>query len=413
MRRTPGMLALFTAKLISTCGSWLTILALSWFVLVTTGSPAQMSAVLTAEFLGVVLLGLPSGQVVARLGVRRTMLIGDASRALLMALIPVLHQAGWLSFPMLLAISFGLGVFTAPYVSSQRLILADLLGPAAYADERLLARANSLIDAATRIAALAGPAIGGVLIAAVGPVEVLWIDAGSYATSLLILLLFVRPGEHAAGESSGGQTSMLAGLQYIRRHRALRRFLLALVLLCVSIPAISACLPVLVLRDLGGDPRLLGVLTAANGAGLAIGSLVALAILPRMGDAALAATTILLCAPLWLMLTGRTPLLVGALFLVGLATPIFAATINTRFTLRAPLEIRPHVMTAMATVENLAYFIAFAAAGPALQATGIRPVFAGIAILATFSAVTFHAALRADHHVPERPAGRISVSQAA
>jgi MFS family permease len=402
MWRTPGLLALFAAKLISTCGSWLTVLALSWFVLVTTGSPVRMSAVLTAEFLGVVLLGLPSGRVVARLGVRRTMLIGDAARAPLMGLIPVLYQVDRLSLPVLLAISFGLGIFTAPYVASQRLILADLIGPRADGGEPLLARANSLVDAATRIAALAGPAIGGVLIAAVGPAEVLWIDAGSYAVSLVILLLFVRPPSTAVRVDAGGdRISMFAGLRHALRHPALRRFLLALVLVCVSIPAIVACLPVLVVRELGADPRILGLLTAANGAGLAVGSLVALAALARMREAALTGTAILLCAPLWLLLTNRTPLLVSALFLVGLATPIFAATVNTRFTLRAPVEIRPHVMTAMATVESLAYFVAFAAAGPALQVAGLGPVFAGIAVLATAGAVAFHAALRADRHPAE------------
>jgi hypothetical protein len=62
MWRTPGLLALFAAKLISTCGSWLTVLALSWFVLVTTGSPVRMSAVLTAEFLGVCCSACPAAE---------------------------------------------------------------------------------------------------------------------------------------------------------------------------------------------------------------------------------------------------------------------------------------------------------------------------------------------------------------
>lgn len=402
MWRTPGLLPLFVAKLISTCGSWITVLALPWFVLVTTGSPARMSAVLTAEFLGVVLLGLPSGRVLERLGVRRTMLLGDAARVPLMASIPLLHQAGWLSLPVLLAVSFGLGIFTAPYVASQRLILADLLGPAG-ADEGRLARANSLIDAATRIAALAGPAAGGVLIAVAGPAEVLWIDAASYGVSLLIVLFFVRPPAAAASPprvARGSATSMSAGLRYALRHRVLRRLLLALVLVGVSIPAIIACLPVLVVREMGGDPRILGLLTAANGAGLALGSLLAVAGLARMGDAVLTGAAVLLSAPLWLLLTGRTGLLAAALFLAGLGTPVLAATINTRFTLRAPVELRPQTMTAMTTVENLANFVAFAAAGPALETVGLTPVFAAIAVLAGLGAVVFVAALRADHETP-------------
>lgn len=94
MWRRPGLPALFVAKLLSSFGSWLTLLALPWFVLVTTGSPVKMSLVLTAEFVGVVSVGLAGGRVVAALGARRTMLIGDAARVPLMASIPLLHLAG-------------------------------------------------------------------------------------------------------------------------------------------------------------------------------------------------------------------------------------------------------------------------------------------------------------------------------
>lgn len=416
MLRTPGLLALFVAKLLSTFGSWLTLLALPWFVLVTTGSPVKMSAVLAAEFLGVVTLGLPSGKVVARLGVRRTMLICDAARVPLMALIPLLHQAGWLSLPALLAVSFGLGAFTAPYVSSQRLILADLLGPTRGTDEKLLARANSLIDGATRIAALAGPALGGLLIALLGPAQVLWIDAGTYLVSYLILAAFVRPPTTAvtgtdreSSQASDEQTGTFAGLRHALRHRALRLFVLALTLVTISVPAVFICLPVLVMNDLGGDPRMLGLLIAANGAGLAIGSLVAITGLGRMSNTALTGAAVLQCAPLWLLLIDQAAAVASGLFLVGLATPLLAATLNTRVTLRTPAPIRPHVMTAVTTSENLAAFIGYTAAGPALHLSGLRTVFAAIATLATLGATTFAMALRADHPPSDRPSQSLRV----
>ncbi|MEH0825967.1 MULTISPECIES: MFS transporter [unclassified Micromonospora] len=413
MLHTPGLLALFVAKLLSTFGSWLTLLALPWFVLVATGSPVKMSAVLAAEFLGVATLGLPSGRVVARLGVRRTMLICDAARVPLMALIPLLHQTGWLSLPALLAVSFSLGAFTAPYVSSQRLILADLLGPTRGTDEKLLARANSLIDGATRIAALAGPALGGLLIALLGPAQVLWIDAGTYLVSFVILAAFVRPPatvvagtDRESSRASHEQAATFAGLRHALRHRALRLFVLALTLVTISVPAIFICLPVLVMDDLGGDPRTLGLLIAANGAGLAIGSLVAVTGLGRMNNTALTGAAMLQCAPLWLLLVDQTFVMASGLFLVGLATPLLAATINTRVTLRTPAPIRPHVMTAVTTTENLGAFVGYTAAGPALQLNGLRTVFAAIATLAALGAITFAMALRADHSRPAVPSQR-------
>jgi len=339
---TPGLLALFTAKLLSTLGSWLTMLALPWFVLVTTGSPVKMSAVLAAEFLGVVTLGLPSGKVVARLGVRRTMLICDAARVPLMALIPLLHQAGWLSLPALLAVSFGLGAFTAPYVSSQRLILAAFV------------RLPSTVDGADQ-------------------------DRKSSATS----------------DEQGG---VLAGLRHALRHRTLRLFVLALTLVTLSITAIYICLPVLVLSELDGD---------------ALGSLIAVTTLNRMNNTALTGAAILQCAPLWLLLADRTSVLASGLFLTGLATPVLAATLSTRITLRVPAPMRPHVMTAVITIENVAAFIGYTTAGPALQFSSLRTVFAVIATLATLGAITFAVALHTDRSrlaplAPQRTLRRVA-----
>jgi hypothetical protein len=80
----------------------MTFLALPWFVLVTTGSPAKMGIVLAVELLPTALLGVPSGTLVTRIGARLTMLGADLARVPLMASLPILHSAGLLSFPLLL-----------------------------------------------------------------------------------------------------------------------------------------------------------------------------------------------------------------------------------------------------------------------------------------------------------------------
>ncbi len=82
------------------------------------------------------------------------------------------------------------------------------------------------------------------------------------------------------------------------------------------------------------------------------------------------------------------------LLLSGLATPLLAATINTRVTLGTPPVLRPHVLTAVTTVENLAAFAGVTAAGPLLQVSGPRPVLAGVAVLAMAGAVLYLLALR-------------------
>ena len=183
----------------------MTFLALPWFVLVTTGSAAKMSIVLAVEILPIALLGIPSGALVARLGARTTMVLGDAGRAPLMLAIPLLHEAGLLSFPLLLVCVFALGCFFAPYFSSQRLILPELVGD----DEATVAQANAVVEGTQRATALLGPALAGILIAVIGAANVLYVDAASYFISFLILVTLVPrrppvPAERRLSRPAGG-----------------------------------------------------------------------------------------------------------------------------------------------------------------------------------------------------------------
>src|SRR3954452_7286060 len=126
MMKSPTLVALVLAEIVSSLGSAMTFLALPWFVLQTTGSPSKMSVVLAAELVPMALFGIPSGSVIARYGARRTMLVSDAVRAPLIALIPVLYWSDNLPFAALIALVFVLGVFTAPYMTSQRQIIPEI-----------------------------------------------------------------------------------------------------------------------------------------------------------------------------------------------------------------------------------------------------------------------------------------------
>ncbi|MDQ1683796.1 MAG: hypothetical protein QOC82_533, partial [Frankiaceae bacterium] len=109
-------------------GTEMTAVALPWFVLVTTGSPARMAGVMSAEFVGTALLGIPSGRLAHALGPRRTMLIADAGRAPLLGLVPLLYAVGGLSYAVLLAVGFLVGACFPAYSSSQRLVVASVVG---------------------------------------------------------------------------------------------------------------------------------------------------------------------------------------------------------------------------------------------------------------------------------------------
>jgi MFS family permease len=371
--RNRSLAALLVSEVVSSVGSRMTALALPWFVLVTTGSPTRMGVVLAAELLPMGLLGIPSGAVISRLGARRTMLVSDAVRVPLMASIPLLHAVGALSFPVLLALVFAFGVFWAPYFAAQRVILPELLGE----DERTIAQANSVIEGATQTSGLLGPPIAGALIPLIGTSNVLYLDAATFAFSVLVVLLFVPARARAVLEETGG---MFAGLGFFVRDELLGPFASVIVLYNALGQMLFAALPVLAFEHFH-SAHAGGWLLAAFGAGGLLGTIVAFQVVTKVEPLKLVSTAVLgIALPIWL-LAAQPPL---ALALVALALSAFSNPfVNAPFfgilTTRTPEALRAKVMTAVITLATIAGPLGLLAAGPLIEHAGLGWTFGIVA----------------------------------
>lgn len=375
MLRKPGLLALLVAESVSSLGSQMTFLALPWFVLVTTGSPTKMGVVLAVELLPVALLGIPSGTLVSRLGARRTMMVGDLARVPLMASLPVLHTAGLLSFPVLLGLVFAIGCFLAPYFSSQRVILPELVGD----DERTIAQANAIVEGVQRATSLVGPATAGVLIAVVGATNVLYVDAATFLFSFLALALFVprRPPLPATEQSKG----LFAGVRFIRRDRILASLVLTALFANMFGQMLGASIPVLAYEEYGGSSRLAGIFFGGFGLGAVVGTVIAVRIMPRFDPLRLGAVAfIAMSLPLWLLgLHLPAAVVVAVLAVSSLFGPLINAPLIGVITARTPEALRPKVMTSVLTFALLAGPVGLLLAGPMLEGWGPRVVFLVVA----------------------------------
>jgi MFS family permease len=388
--RNRSLVAVMAAELVSLTGSAMTFVALPWFVLVTTGSTARMGWVLAAELLPVGILGIPSGSLIGRLGAKRTMNISDAARAPLMALIPILHWTGHLSFPALLALTFATGCFLAPYYSSARLILPEVLGE----NEQLVAQGSAFVQAVMQLTQLGGPILGGLLIAWISAPGVLLIDAATYVVSFLIIFVFVRAGRRiAADESSRG---LFAGFKYVIHDRLLGPSLLAAAVLNFVAQGLVATLPVLVFRRFDADVKIVGFLFAAFGAGALIGSLAAANIVKKVSLMRLASFAIVAMAlPLWLLaIPMHWALVIVVLAAFGICAPLVNAPMMAVMTVRTPEALRPKVMTAVMTISSVIGPLGFLAAGFGLQYVSLKLVFLLAAAGFTLGAVAFSTAVR-------------------
>jgi len=386
--RNRGLLALLVAELVSRVGSAMTNVALPWFVLVTTHSPAKMGIVLAFELAPVALLGVPSGTVVSRIGARSTMLAADLARVPLMVSLPILHAAGLLSFPVLLVLVALFGCFSAPYFASQRVILPELIGN----DQRAISQANSVLEGATQTSTLFGPPLAGVLIAALGASNVLYIDAASFAFSFLTVLLFVPARKRAAvPEESGG---VLAGIEYLLRDGLMGPLASVVVLLNGLAQMLSASLPVLA-YDRYGDAKVVGWLFAAFGLGGLIGTLAAFQLVKRMEPLVMASLAALgFALPLW-VLVAHVPLaaILAAIAFTAMCGPLINAPMFGLITTRTPQALLPKVMTAIITLATVAGPLGLILAGFLLQHEGLTVTFTVIAAGVTCVCLVFAALL--------------------
>jgi MFS family permease len=390
--RDRSLAGLISAELVSLTGSAMTFVALPWFVLVTTGSTAKMGWVLAAEMLPIAMVGVPAGSVVARLGAKRTMLLSDAARGPLMLVIPLLHSSGHLSFPALLAVTFAIGVFSAPYIASSRIVIPEIVGE----DERTVAQVNAVLAGANQITQIAGPVLAGALIATTGPSTVLVVDGCTYVFSFLTIALVVRAGRAVAetNESRG----LLAGVRFLMRDRLLGPLMIAACVVNFGVQALIVGLQGLAFFRYDADGHVVGYLFGALGVGALCGALVVQRLVRTMELSRIAALAIVAMPIPLFLLSAALPwpasvVIVGA---VGFFTPLVNAPLMGMLTVRPPEALRAKVLTAVLAIATVAGPLGFLAAGEALRYVSLSTFFIVLPAFLTLAGLAFAAALLRD-----------------
>ena len=384
MIRDRSLLALLTGELVSRLGSQFTTIALPWFVLVTTGSTSKMGLVFAVELAPIALLGIPSSALVERLGPKRWMVTMDALRAPVVALVPLLHELGHLSFGLVLVLGALHGAFSVGYFTSQRLILPAVVGE----DEQRLAQANGLVEGTTNITNLLGPALAGILIAWLGAANVMWIDAASFVFSVFVISAIRVEHEAPAPGEAGG---ILAGLRYLRGDRLLLQVSLSSLLFGFMFPMLAASFPVLAYEQYDRNPRVAGLLFAVIGAGQVVGSLLTYRLVTRMRPMVLASLAALATGPPLWVLVPHTPLwLVGVtLAAIGASVPLINAPYIGFLTVRVPKELRGHVLQSLITINQVLGPLGYVLAGTLFATIGLHTTYALMAVLGTLATLNF------------------------
>lgn len=314
---------LATASAISLLGDGFFSVALAWQVYEISNLPTALSIVGAAWTLPVVIFILLGGVFSDRYDRRWLMIGADVVRAGAIGALGLLSITGVIELWHVIALIAFVGLGDAFFNPASTAIVPDLL------PEEMLPQANALQGLVRPMAVrLIGPAIGGFVVAALGPGVAFLVDGGSFLLSMLALAaISARPVRSAAGASLRRTFAEVGeGLAFVRRTPWLWATLLsAMFSLLLFVGPVQVLLPFLVKNRLGLEADALGFIFAVGGVGsvlaaIAIGQLG----LPRLRITvmyAVWATGVALLAGYGLMSSLWHALLVGfisaALFEVG------------------------------------------------------------------------------------------------
>jgi MFS family permease len=260
---------LWAGMTISLLGDGIFLVAMAWQAYELWNAPAALAFVGIGMTIPTIAFLLPAGILSDRLDRRLLMLYADAARALVIGALAVLSITGRLTFWELVVIVAFYGVGTAFFTPAFEAVVPDIV-PTTH-----LAAANSLDQFVRPIALrLAGPALGGALVAGIGSGGAFAVDAASFLASAVAVFM-MRPPPHPRSEHIQSSVGALKeGFSFVRRRVWLWGTLLsaAIAYLAFMGPA-EVLLPYLVKNELNASASDLGLVFAAGGVG-AVGAAV-------------------------------------------------------------------------------------------------------------------------------------------
>jgi len=389
-RRPWSIVALLVAQGVSVTGNRISLLALPWFVLETTGSATRTGLVAAANVLPMVVAGALAGPLIDRVGLQRTSVAADLASGATIALIPLLHGAGVLSFGGLIALVLAGALLDAPGETARRALIPDLAARAGMP----LTRATSLHETTFRLTLLLGGPLAGLLIATVGATDALLVDAVTFAASAALIATVGRVAAHRGSEDPGNYLKRLReGWSFLRRDPLMPSFLGVFMAANVLENALMAVLlPVYAERVLGSATAL-GLMVGAVGAGAVTGALLYGAFgTGRSRRSVLLPALAVAGAPKYLLLAGAPPAAVAiaglglAALAIGPVNPISGAVQLERI----PAELRGRVVGLVTASVTATIPVGLLAAGWAVEAVGLRAtLLVGAVAYALTTAVPF------------------------
>jgi MFS family permease len=264
--------ALYIAQFASNAGTWMQVVGAQWLMGDLSAGPLLVALVQTATALPIFMLVLPAGAIGDILDRRRVLLVSQTAMLAGSGALAALAAADALTPALLLGLVFVVGAgqaFTGP---SWQALMPELVGRAE------IAQAAALNGVSFNVGRAVGPALGGLLIAAIGPEATFTVNALSFVGTVAVLGFWRRPRQSRGIAAEHLMSAIALGGRFVRSAPSLRVVLVRAGLFMAFASALWALLPI-VARDvleLGSEGY--GLLLGSVGVGAISGAF----LLPRL-----------------------------------------------------------------------------------------------------------------------------------
>lgn len=356
---------LFAGRVVSLAGSAIAPIALAFAVLDLTGSASDLGFVLAAGWAPQIVFLLAGGVWADRLPRNLIMVGSNVLSGAAQGVVALLLLTGQAQLWHLVALSAARGVASSFFFPASQGLVPQTVSAGR------LQQANALLRLSLNGTNIGGAAVGGLLVAALGPGWAIAFDAATYVASAAVL---ARMRIVAAARAGGRDFlhELREGWGEFRSRTWLWTIVAQAAIGNVAVMGGFIVLgPVVAKRELGGAAPW-GAILAAQSAGLVLGGLVALRIRPRrqllVGTAALA----LMSPALALLALGSPAVVVAAgALLAGVGVELFSVFWDTSLQQHIPLEVLSRVSSYDALGSWVAIPIGLSVVGPVSDAIGV------------------------------------------
>lgn len=330
----------FVGQLTSLFGTWMQSTAQGYLVFQITQSSAWLGYVGFSSGLASWLFTLHGGMVADRVPRRSLLVVTQSAAMLLAAVLSALTFGRVVAAWHVLVLAFLLGVVNAFDAPARQSFVLEMVGR----DD--LTNAIALNSTMFNTATALGPAVGGMIYAALGPGWCFALNALSFVAVIAALLAMRLPAGASPARGAPGLKGISDGFAAIARERRILALIALVALVSLFGFSFTTLLPAWAVRVLGGDARTNGLLQSARGVGALVAALgiASMGQARRRGRILTAATFAVPVAIFGMSLTRALPLSLLGMFLAGGFLILIFNLANALVQTLVPDEVRGRVM---------------------------------------------------------------------